>query len=64
VVKILLSCDASAEVINSGDEEGWAPVHSAASIGNSEILEALLNKGIFLCYFILLTFRRFRVCSA
>ncbi|KAK2429282.1 hypothetical protein P8452_42940 [Trifolium repens] len=46
VVKILLSCDASAEVINSGDEEGWAPLHSAASIGNLEILEALLNKGL------------------
>ncbi|KAK2429281.1 ankyrin repeat-containing protein [Trifolium repens] len=52
VVKILLSCDASAEVINSGDEEGWAPLHSAASIGNLEILEALLNKGLFLFYFI------------
>jgi ankyrin repeat protein len=50
VVKILLSCDASAEVINSGDEEGWAPLHSAASIGNLEILEALLNKGLFLFY--------------
>jgi ankyrin repeat protein len=50
VVKILLSCDAPAEVINSGDEEGWAPLHSAASIGNLEILEALLNKGLFLFY--------------
>lgn len=47
MVKILLSSDASAEVINCGDEEGWAPLHSAASIGNLEIVEALLNKGLF-----------------
>ncbi|KAJ1389823.1 Ankyrin repeat [Sesbania bispinosa] len=45
VVKILLSADASAGVINSADEEGWAPLHSAASIGSLEIVEALLSKG-------------------
>lgn len=34
-----------AKVINSVDEEGWAPLHSAASIGNLQILQILLDKG-------------------
>lgn len=49
VVKLLASCDASARVVNSADEEGWAPLHSAASIGNLEIVETLLSKGQ--CFF-------------
>lgn len=44
-MKILSNVDESAKVINAGDEEGWAPIHSAASIGNTEILEILLSKG-------------------
>lgn len=44
-MNILLNADQSASVINSKDEEGWAPIHSVASIGNVQILEALLNKG-------------------
>ncbi|KAK7849916.1 26s proteasome non-atpase regulatory subunit 10 [Quercus suber] len=39
VVKVLSAIDESASVINSADEEGWAPLHSAASIGNLEIVE-------------------------
>ncbi|KAF4368205.1 hypothetical protein F8388_022838 [Cannabis sativa] len=38
VVKILSAVDEAASVVNSADEEGWAPLHSAASIGNSEIV--------------------------
>ena len=45
VVKILLSADASASVVNSADEEGWALLHTAASIGNLEIVEVLMSKG-------------------
>ncbi|KHG01708.1 ankrd52 [Gossypium arboreum] len=44
VVK-LLSAAADESVVNGIDEEGWAPIHSAASIGNLEIMEILLNKG-------------------
>ncbi|XWS34163.1 hypothetical protein CRYUN_Cryun21dG0016600 [Craigia yunnanensis] len=43
VVKILLAA-ADDSVVNSSDEEGWAPIHSAASIGNLEIMEILLSK--------------------
>lgn len=45
VVKILLAGDESSSMINSKDEDGWAPLHSAASIGNTEIAEMLLSKG-------------------
>uniref|UniRef100_A0A7N2R224 Uncharacterized protein n=1 Tax=Quercus lobata TaxID=97700 RepID=A0A7N2R224_QUELO len=45
VVKVLSAIDESASVINSADEEGWAPLHSAASIGNLEIVEVLLSRG-------------------
>ncbi|KAF3656940.1 putative serine/threonine-protein phosphatase 6 regulatory ankyrin repeat subunit C-like isoform X2 [Capsicum annuum] len=45
VVKILAAADPSASGINSGDEEGWVPLHSAASSGNVEIVEILLNRG-------------------
>ncbi|KAB2009241.1 hypothetical protein ES319_D10G153900v1 [Gossypium barbadense] len=44
VVK-LLSAAADESVVNRIDEEGWAPIHSAASIGNLEIMEILLSKG-------------------
>ncbi|MBA0624545.1 hypothetical protein Godav_009888 [Gossypium davidsonii] len=44
VVK-LLSAAADESVVNGIDEEGWAPIHSAASIGNLEIMEILLSKG-------------------
>ncbi|KAK4358032.1 hypothetical protein RND71_023642 [Anisodus tanguticus] len=45
VVKILAAADPSASGINSGDEEGWVPLHSAASSGNVEIVEILLSRG-------------------
>ena len=45
MVEILLSVDESANVVNAVDEEGWAPIHSAASIGNVTIVEMLLSKG-------------------
>ncbi|XP_075104124.1 uncharacterized protein LOC107778106 isoform X1 [Nicotiana tabacum] len=45
VVKILAAADPSASGINSGDEEGWVPLHSATSSGNVEIVEILLSRG-------------------
>ena len=57
---MLLSCDASVGVVNCADEEGWAPLHSAASIGSVEIVETLLSKGrpmhFFFYYCLLLLF--------
>lgn len=51
MVKELADADEAGKMINSADEEGWVPLHSAASIGNSEIVEALLSKGAkFLVY--------------
>ncbi|CAN0896474.1 26S proteasome non-ATPase regulatory subunit 10 [Linum grandiflorum] len=44
-VKILLEVEGSESVVNSTDEEGWAPLHSAASIGSAPIVEILLSKG-------------------
>ncbi|KAK8552862.1 hypothetical protein V6N12_041436 [Hibiscus sabdariffa] len=44
VVKVL-SASVDESVVNSTDEEGWGPIHSAASIGNLEIMEILLSKG-------------------
>lgn len=51
-MKVLSAIDESTSVINSADEEGWAPLHSAASIGNLEIVEVLLSRGRSL-YFLL-----------
>lgn len=45
VVEILAAADHSTNVINCADEEGWAPIHSAASIGRSDILDVLLSRG-------------------
>ena len=45
VVKILATADQSTKLINCADEEGWAPIHSAASIGRSDILDILLSGG-------------------
>lgn len=45
VVKILSAFDQSVSGINSADEEGWAPLHSAASSGNVEIVKILLDRG-------------------
>ncbi|XP_033144915.1 ankyrin repeat domain-containing protein 49 [Brassica rapa] len=45
IVKLLSSVDESKTVINSKDDEGWAPLHSAASIGNAELVEILLTRG-------------------
>ncbi|KAL8104599.1 hypothetical protein AgCh_028717 [Apium graveolens] len=45
VVKILSAVDPLVSGINSADEEGWVPLHSAASSGNVEIVELLLNRG-------------------
>ncbi|KAJ4850980.1 hypothetical protein Tsubulata_047229, partial [Turnera subulata] len=44
VVKILADADQSGSVVNSKDEEGWVPLHSASSIGNVEIVQILLSK--------------------
>jgi 26S proteasome non-ATPase regulatory subunit 10 len=44
-VKLLSSSDEAKTVINSKDDEGWAPLHSAASIGNAELVEVLLTRG-------------------
>lgn len=45
MVRILANVDESRSVVNNKDEEGWAPLHSAASIGNLEIVEILLSRG-------------------
>ncbi|KAG5398102.1 hypothetical protein IGI04_019916, partial [Brassica rapa subsp. trilocularis] len=45
IVKLLSSVDESKTVINSKDDEGWAPLHSAASIGKGELVEILLTRG-------------------
>lgn len=44
-MKVLSDAEEVASVINSADEEGWAPIHSAASIGHSEIMDILLSRG-------------------
>lgn len=43
-MEILAGADLEGKVINSKDEEGWAPIHSAASIGNLDIIQILLSK--------------------
>lgn len=48
---MLSSVDTSVSGVNSKDEEGWAPLHSAASIGNVQIVEILLDRGEFLIVF-------------
>lgn len=45
MVKILAAFDHSISGINSADEEGWAPLHSASSSGNVEIVKILLDRG-------------------
>lgn len=45
VVRILSAVDPSVSGVNSVDEEGWAPLHSAASSGNVEIVDILLGRG-------------------
>ncbi|URE35049.1 26S proteasome non-ATPase regulatory subunit [Musa troglodytarum] len=45
VVDVISAADPSINGVNSKDEEGWAPIHSAASIGNAEIVEILLSRG-------------------
>ncbi|KAF2539806.1 hypothetical protein F2Q68_00020394 [Brassica cretica] len=45
IVKLLSSVDESKTVINSKDDEGWAPLHSATSIGKAELVEILLTRG-------------------
>lgn len=42
---MISASDPSINGVNSKDEEGWAPIHSAASIGNAEIIEILLSRG-------------------
>ena len=44
-MRALSGADEAAKAVNAADEEGWAPIHSAASIGNSEILYVLLIIG-------------------
>lgn len=48
IVKILSEVDQSRSIINKKDEEGWAPLHSAASIGSTQIVEILLSKGNYI----------------
>lgn len=38
--------DAAASVVNGKDEEGWAPIHTAASSGKAEIISILLDQGM------------------
>lgn len=45
VVEILADAGQSTKLINCADEEGWAPIHSAASIGRSDILDILVSRG-------------------
>ena len=42
---MLCEADPSVSGINSVDEEGWAPLHSAASSGRTEIVEMLISRG-------------------
>ncbi|KAF8709832.1 hypothetical protein HU200_029545 [Digitaria exilis] len=37
--------EAAASLLNAKDEEGWAPIHSAASTGNAQIIDILLKRG-------------------
>nr|CAB3493161.1 unnamed protein product [Digitaria exilis] len=37
--------EAAASLLNAKDEEGWAPIHSAASTGNAQIIDILLERG-------------------
>ena len=46
-MKVLAEGDPAVSGVNSTDEEGWAPIHSAASSGNMEIVEILLSRGEF-----------------
>ncbi|KAF3582604.1 hypothetical protein DY000_02035106 [Brassica cretica] len=50
IVKLLSSVDESKTVINSKDDEGWAPLHSAASIGKAGLVEILLTRDRFVAY--------------
>ncbi|KAG2285741.1 hypothetical protein Bca52824_045345 [Brassica carinata] len=45
IVKLLSSVDESKTVFNSKYDEGWAPLHSAASIGKAGLVEILLTRG-------------------
>lgn len=56
---MISAADPSTNGVNSKDEEGWAPIHSAASIGNAEIIEILLSRGEF--RLMLLSRLRFRL---
>ena len=38
--------DAAAGAVNGKDDEGWAPIHSAASSGNAQIIAILLDHGM------------------
>ena len=44
--------DSAASVLNAKDEEGWAPIHSAASSGNSQIIDILLERGTRLARYV------------
>ncbi|KAF3560072.1 hypothetical protein F2Q69_00017178 [Brassica cretica] len=46
IVKLLSSVDESKTVINSKDDEVWAPLHSATSIGKAGLVEILLTRGL------------------
>ncbi|KAL0774830.1 hypothetical protein Bca101_039982 [Brassica carinata] len=46
IVKLLSSVDESKTVFNSKYDEGWAPLHSAASIGKAGLVEILLTRGL------------------
>ncbi|KAI5678952.1 hypothetical protein M9H77_09902 [Catharanthus roseus] len=45
VVRLLSASEPSVSGVNSVDDEGWAPLHSAASSGNADIVEILLSRG-------------------
>ncbi|KAL7163790.1 hypothetical protein ACSBR2_039836 [Camellia fascicularis] len=44
VVKILSAADPSVTGTNSAHEEGWAPLHSASSSGNSKLVSCILEE--------------------
>jgi 26S proteasome non-ATPase regulatory subunit 10 len=46
VVQLLTDgVDLNSSGINSGDEEGWTPLHSAVSTGSGDVVEVLLRSG-------------------
>lgn len=56
---MLSAADPSVNGVNTTDDEGWAPIHSAASIGNLKIMQILLERGTLIKSHITLQVRYF-----